>query len=220
MSKHKGFQAGADSMNRVIKIGLLCIVIFSGFTTAMATEEAKFTVVKKEATFELRDYATHILAETVVEGSLEDASNKAFRKLFRYISGNNQSRDKVAMTAPVSQLPSPEKIAMTAPVGQRSIGDKWAVSFMMPASYSMATVPKPNDASVVLREVPARRIAAVRYSGLWSEKSYEQHRQELEAWIKRNNLVIVGEPSWARYDPPVMPWFMRRNEILIPVSAK
>jgi hypothetical protein len=80
------------------------------------------------------DYTPHILAETVVEGDLEEAGNKAFRRLFRYISGDNRSRDKVAMTAPVSQEQKGEKITMTAPVGQRSVQEKWAVSFMMPAS--------------------------------------------------------------------------------------
>lgn len=207
-------------MKNLIKIALLVCASLLGVTTVMATEEAKYTVVKKEGAFEMRDYASHILAETVVDGNLEDASGKAFKKLFNYISGNNQSRNKVAMTAPVSQSPAREKIAMTAPVGQRSVGNKWAVSFMMPASYSMATLPKPNDASVVLVEVPARRVAAVRYSGLWSEASYKQHASELEVWIKKNNATIIGDPAWARYDPPFMPWFMRRNEILIPVSGK
>lgn len=207
-------------MNRLIKVVLLNTLGLSGVTTAMATEEAKYTVVKRQDAFELRDYAPHILAETVVDGRLEDASNKAFNRLFRYISGNSESRNKVAMTAPVSQSPSPEKIAMTAPVGQRSVGDKWAVSFMMPASSTMATLPKPNDASVILREVPARRMAAVRYSGRWSEANYKQHKLELEAWIRKNGFTIIGDPAWARYDPPYMPWFMRRNEILIPVEGK
>ncbi len=205
--------------------GLSTIVLVSAFTvfgatTAMATEEAKYSVVKTEEAFELRDYTSHILAETVVEGDINDASNKAFGRLFAYISGKNQSRNKVAMTAPVSQSPASEKISMTAPVGQQSVGDKWAVSFMMPASYTMASLPKPNDASVVLREVPARRVASIRYSGLWSEKRYLEHKVQLEAWIRKNDFVATGEASWARYDPPFKPWFMRRNEILIPVGKK
>lgn len=207
-------------MNRIINIAMLSLLGFMGVTTAMATEEAKYTVLKKEGAFELREYAAHIVAETIVDGSLEDASGKAFNKLFRYISGNNESRNKVAMTAPVSQSPAREKIAMTAPVGQRSVGDKWAVSFMMPASYTMASLPKPSDASVVLREVPVHRMAAVRYSGLWSEASYKRHASELETWIRKHDYTITGAPVWARYDPPFMPWFMRRNEILIPVSGK
>ncbi len=184
----------------------------------MATEEAKYNVVKKDEAFELRDYALHIVAETVVDGDINDASSKAFGKLFGYISGKNQSRNKVAMTAPVSQAPAAEKIAMTAPVGQQSVGNKWAVSFMMPASYTMQTLPKPDDSSVILREVPARRVASIRYSGLWSEARYLEHKLQLEAWIRKSKLKPSGEASWARYDPPFKPWFMRRNEILIPVE--
>jgi effector-binding domain-containing protein len=206
-------------MNHLVKIVLLSTLGLFG-VTAMATEEAKYTLVKKDGNFELRDYASHILAETTVDGSLESASSKAFNRLFRYISGNNKARSKVAMTSPVSQSPAPEKIAMTAPVGQRVVGDKWAVSFMMPASYSMETLPTPNDPTVVLREVPARRMAVVRYSGRWSEASYKAHKLELETWIKKNAFTAAGEPAWARYDPPFTPWFMRRNEILIPVESK
>lgn len=189
-----------------------------GATTAMATEEAKYTVAIKEEAFELRDYQPHILAEIVVDGSIDDASSKAFGSLFGYISGKNKSRNKVAMTAPVSQAPATEKIPMTAPVGQQSVGKKWAVSFMMPASYTMETLPKPDDPEVKLRAVPARRIAAIRYSGLWSEKRYLEHKLQLETWIRKNKLKASGEASWARYDPPFKPWFMRRNEILIPVE--
>ncbi len=190
-----------------------------GAMTAMATEEAKYTVVIKEETFELRDYQPHIVAEIVVDGNIDDASSKAFGKLFGYISGKNKSRNKVAMTAPVSQAPASEKIPMTAPVGQQSVGKKWAVSFMMPASYTMETLPKPDDPEVKLRAVPAKRIAAIRYSGLWSEKRYLEHELQLETWIRKNKLKASGEASWARYDPPFKPWFMRRNEILIPVET-
>lgn len=207
-------------MNRLSNAVFASAFILFGATTAMATEEAKYSVVKKEDAFELRDYQAHILAEVVVDGSIDDASNKAFRKLFGYISGKNTTRTKVAMTAPVSQAPASEKIPMTAPVGQRGVGNKWAVSFMMPASYTMATLPKPDDAGILLREVPARRVASIRYSGLWSEKRYLEHKLQLEAWIRKSQLKTVGEASWARYDPPFKPWFMRRNEILIPVDTK
>lgn len=184
----------------------------------MATEEAKYTVVIKEETFELRDYQPHIVAEIVVDGNIDDASSKAFGSLFGYISGKNKFRNKVAMTAPVSQAPAAEKIPMTAPVGQQSVGNKWAVSFMMPASYTMETLPKPDDRNIALRAVPARRIAAIRYSGLWSEKRYLEHKLQLETWIRKNKLKANGEASWARYDLPFKPWFLRRNEILIPVE--
>jgi effector-binding domain-containing protein len=189
-----------------------------GIVNAMAIEEAEYKVLKSVTKMELRDYAPHIVAETFVEGNLEDAGSKAFKKLFKYISGDNRSRAKVEMTAPVSQEPAGEKISMTAPVGQQLIKDKWAVSFMMPASYTLATLPEPLDPAVTLRMVPARKMAVIRYSGLWSEKNYLENKQELELWIKETGLTVVGDPIWARYNPPFTPWFMRRNEIMIPVK--
>ena len=205
-------------MKHLIRIILATAVIIFGAMDAMAIEEAAYKVLKKDNRFEIRDYAPHILAETVVEGDFEEAGNKAFRRLFRYISGDNRSREKVAMTAPVSQKPMGQKIQMTAPVGQRNVQDRWAVSFMMPASYTLETLPTPEDPKVTLRQVPARRMAAVRYSGFWSEKNYLRYKLELESWIHEKGLTIVGDPLWARYNAPFTPWFLRRNEILIPVD--
>jgi hypothetical protein len=185
----------------------------------MATEEAPYTVLKTDDIFELREYPPQILAEIIVEGELEDAGNKAFRPLFRYISGDNKSRGKIAMTTPVSQEQKGEKISMTAPVSQQSIEGKWAVSFMMPSSYTMETLPTPDDPKIKLRQVPARRVAAVRYSGFWSKEKYLLNRDKLDTWIKKNRFAVVGEPVWARYNPPFTLWFMRRNEILIPVFS-
>ncbi len=202
-----------------IRIVLAAAVTIIGAGEAMAIEEAAYKVASKDNQFELRDYAPHILAETVVEGTLEEAGNKAFNRLFRYISGDNRTRNKVAMTAPVSQEPTGEKIKMTAPVGQQRVQERWAVSFMMPATYTLETLPAPDDPKVTLRQVPARRIAAVRYSGFWSEKNYLQNKLELESWIHEQGLTIAGDPVWARYNPPFTPWFLRRNEILIPVDA-
>ena len=202
-----------------IRILLTMMVIMIGATDAMAIEEAAYQVVKKEDRFEVRDYAPHILAETIVEGEMKEAGNMAFRRLFNYISGDNRSQDKVAMTAPVSQVLEGEKIKMTAPVGQQNVQGRWAVSFMMPASYTLETLPVPVDPKVSLRQVPGRRLAAVRYSGTWSKKNYLRYMQELESWINDEGLTIVGEPVWARYNPPFTLWFLRRNEILIPVDA-
>jgi len=150
-------------IKRSIQIIVAVVVIITGVMDAMAIEEAKYKIVEKDNRFEIRDYAPHILAETFVEGDLEEAGNKAFNRLFRYISGNNRSRIKVAMTAPVSQQPVGEKIKMTAPVGQRRVQEKWAVNFMMPASYTIETLPEPEDQNITLRQVPARRVASVRY---------------------------------------------------------
>ncbi len=206
-------------MKRSIRIILAAAVIIIGGMDVMAIEKAKYNVVQKDNKFEIRDYTPHILAETFVEGDFKEAGNKAFNMLFRYISGDNRSREKVAMTAPVSQEPVGEKIKMTAPVGQQRVQERWAVSFMMPASYTLETLPEPADPKVTLRQVPARRIAAVRYSGFWSEKGYLRYKLELESWIHERGLTIVGDPIWARYNSPFTPWFLRRNEVLIPVYA-
>jgi hypothetical protein len=207
------------AIKRSIQIVIAVMVIMISVMDAMAIEEAKYKVVEKDNRFEIRDYTPHILAETIVEGDLEEAGNKAFNRLFRYISGDNRSRKKVAMTAPVSQQPMGEKIEMTAPVGQRRVQEKWAVSFMMPASYTIETLPESEDPNITLRQVPARRMASVRYSGFWTEKRYLRYKSELESWIKEKGLTIVGDPMWARYNPPFTPWFLRRNEILIPIST-
>ena len=204
---------------KLIKLVLALTLLMLTGAIAMATEEAPYTVIKTDDIFELREYAPQVLAEIIVEGDLEDAGNKAFRPLFRYISGDNKSRGKIAMTAPVSQEQKGEKISMTAPVSQQSAGGKWAVSFMMPASYTMETLPTPDDPNIKLRQVPARRVAVVRYSGFWSEEKYLFNKEKLETWIRENRFTVEGEPVWARYNPPFTLWFMRRNEILIPVAA-
>jgi effector-binding domain-containing protein len=207
-------------MKPIRLITAILLLLLTGATTAMATEEAPYTVIKTDDIFELREYAPQVLAEIIVDGDLEGAGNKAFRPLFRYISGENKSRGKIAMTAPVSQEQTGEKISMTAPVSQQSVQGKWAVSFMMPASYTMENLPTPDDPNIKLRQVPARRVAAVRYSGFWSEKKFLRYKQELDNWITASNLKVIGEPVWARYNPPFTLWFLRRNEILIPITSE
>jgi len=143
-------------------------------------EKAKYTVVEKEGKFEIRQYQSHIIAETIVEASFDNAGNIAFRRLFDYISGQNRNRQSIAMTAPVNQKGGSEKIAMTAPVNQQKSEDKWAVSFIMPSKYTMETLPQPLDSNVILREVPPCKMAAVRYSGTWSRKRYGANKSLLE----------------------------------------
>lgn len=204
---------------KITLVGIIAMLLtFVPVPGAMATEEAKYTLVKKDNGFEIRDYASLVVAETIVEGQLEDAGSAAFNRLFRYISGNNRPQEKIAMTAPVSQQRAGQKIAMTAPVAQEPLGDKWVVSFMMPSHYDLASLPEPLDPEVRLREVPARRMAVVRYSGTWSEKSYREHLAKLEEWMAGGQLEPAGMPVWARYDAPFKPWFLRRNEILYPIE--
>jgi len=185
----------------------------------MAIEEAKYAVITKDGDLELRQYEPNIVAETMVQGDFEKVGNEGFRRLFKYISGENQKKQAISMTAPVSQDANSEKIAMTAPVNQEKTGSQWRIAFLMPSAYTLETLPQPLDPKVLLKEIPARRMAAITYSGTWSKKRYEEKKALLELFIKKQGLKSIGEPVFARYNPPFMPWFMRRNEVLIPVQG-
>jgi hypothetical protein len=186
--------------------------------SAIAIEKAKYTVLEKEDGFEIRKYDPQIVAETFVEGDLENAGNEGFRRLYAYISGENTKKQSISMTAPVSQETGSKKIAMTAPVTQEMKDNRWRITFLMPAEYTLETLPEPNDTRVRLTEESGDLMVAVRYSGTWSEEGYEENRALLEAFIQKRGLTKTGEPVWARYDPPFMPWFLRRNEVLIPIE--
>ena len=185
---------------------------------AMAIEEAHYRVLKKDGNFEIRQYKPQIVAETVVEGTFDEVGNAGFKRLFAYISGSNTKQQPIPMTAPVSQEAGSEKIPMTAPVSQEKIGDKWHISFLMPSQYTMETLPLPIDESIVLKEVPSRLIAAITYSGTWSSTRYEKRRDSLENMLAQNNIRPAGEYIFARYNSPFMPWFLRRNEVLVAVE--
>ena len=208
------------SLNYNILLGLVFLVVFSLaiVNTATAIEKAKYTILEKEDDFELRQYEARIVAETYVEGSLKESGDDGFRRLYKYISGDNKKKQSISMTAPVGQEPSSEKIAMTAPVNQEKKDSQWRITFLMPSEYTMETLPEPTDKRVKLLEEPGRLMAAVRYSGTWSEASYQKNRSLLEEYIQKRGWTQKGEAVWARYDPPFMPWFLRRNEVLIPVE--
>lgn len=107
---------------------------------------------------------------------------------------------------------------MTAPVEQQRAENRWIISFMMPKAYTLDMLPQPEDASITLRQVPAQRMAVVRYSGTWSEKNYLSHELKLMAWLHTKGLTPIGNAIWARYNAPFTPWFLRRNEIMIPIN--
>lgn len=183
---------------------------------AVGTEKPKYTVLEKEGRLEIRQYQPYLIAETTVKADFNEAGDMAFGRLFKYISGNNTTKESISMTAPVNQ--TSEKIAMTAPVNQQQSGEQYAVSFVMPSKYALETLPEPLDPEVVLKEVPAHKAAAIRYSGTWSQKRYEAKKTALEAFIKGKGMAAAAEPVFARYNPPFELWFLRRNEVIIPVE--
>lgn len=184
---------------------------------AMAVEEPQFRSVERAGAYELRDYAPYLIAETRVEAEFLDAGNVAFGRLFRYISGANEPGRKIAMTAPVTQRRG-EKIAMTAPVQQRrDAAGSFSVGFIVPAQYSLETVPRPTDPRVSIRSVPGGLVASWRYSGRWTEDNFLAAEAELRRELAKRGLAATGDAQIARYNPPFMPAFLRRNEVLIPV---
>ena len=185
----------------------------------MAVEQAKFEIEETAGDFQVRRYSRTVVAETTVDGAFGTAGNEAFRRLAGYIFGANDGATKIAMTAPVAQgKTAGKKIAMSAPVSQERRGEGWIVSFTMPSAFTLATLPRPNDARVTLREVGERRVAAIRFSGLWSPEKFAEKAVELDGELSRRGLTAAGAPVYARYDPPWTLWFLRRNEVLVPVA--
>jgi hypothetical protein len=201
----------------VLILTTLSSLLLAG-SDAMATPEAQFTVIEKEKDFELRRYEPQIVAQTIVEGDFAEVGNRGFRRLFDYINGKNRKKVSIPMTAPVfEEIPS-EKIPMTAPVNQEKENGKWVISFIMPPEYTLETLPEPLDPSVSLKNVPGRLVAALKYSGTWSRNRYDEKQDLLEKIIRGKGLIPIGEPFFARYNPPWTLWFLRRNEVLIPVA--
>ena len=180
-------------------------------------EHPKYSVVKKDGNIEICDYPSMIVAEVDVSGERDPALNQGFREIANYIFGNNLSSRKVGMTAPVTQQAS-QKIAMTTPVTQQGDGKNWQVRFIMPAKYTMQTLPKPNNPSVKLKEIDSEMFAVIRFSGLAGKASLDRHTKELEAYLRSNNMKALGAPTYAFYNPPWTLPFLRRNEIMIEVA--
>jgi hypothetical protein len=204
---------------RFFLITAVAFVISGG--TAMAIEEPAFHASLQEGAFEVRDYPALVAAEVTVGGDRSAAGNAGFRALFAYITGGNTRRQSIAMTAPVVQAASGgEKIAMTVPVTQTADSGGWTVRFMMPSGSSLDSLPVPDDPRVHLVAVPPSRFAVVRFSGLAREHQVEEETAGLNGYITSHHLRPIGPPALARYNPPWTLWFMRRNEVWIPVERE
>lgn len=189
------------------------------------TEQQPYHLVKKYPHFDLRSYPTHVVAEVKVNSTFDRAGNAAFRYLFNYISGKNTARRKLAMTAPVIQgTGSSEKLAMTAPVIQRGPvpgsdqAADFVVAFVLPDGITAETAPVPDSPEVTIREVPGALAAAVRFSGSSSADAFQRRLTALREALIVAGLKPVGEPRFARFDPPFKPWFLRHNEVVLDVE--
>lgn len=182
-------------------------------------EEPAFTATQVAENIEMRTYKPLIVAETITTGDRKEAISQGFRTIADYIFGNNTTKQEIAMTAPVIQQATSEKIAMTAPVVQQQTApNTWAVRFVMPSEYTLATLPKPNNSAVVLKEMPAQNFAVIRFSGRMTVENLSENQALLEAYIAKNGLQKQGEPQFAFYNPPWTLPFFRRNEVMFAVQ--
>jgi len=227
----KGYKAMAVSMSRNIKI-LITIVSFCMLSISSAcsvfgkqtVEEAPYRLVRSDNQFEVRDYEPMVVAETRVKANFDQAGRIAFRRLFRYISGENESATKIAMTAPVIAESNNDsqgvKIAMTAPVTSSKKGEIWRYQFVLPRTYTIETAPTPTNSDVLLVEIKPQRVATIRFSGRTTTEAQIARTEQLIDWIRQQGLEQLSEPRWAGYNAPFTIPAFRRNEVLIDVDGK
>jgi DNA gyrase inhibitor GyrI len=188
-------------------LGIAALGAAAVYAQYRQTEEPEFAVVSADADFELRDYPSLVVAEVSHSGSRERASGASFRRLAAYIF----AQDRPA---------GGESIAMTAPVLQdETQPGEWRMRFVMPSKYTLDTLP-PAPADIALTQVPARRMAAIRFSGNGSARDLALMEARLRDWMTGQGLMPAGEAEFAFYDAPMVPGPLRRNEVLIPVAAQ
>jgi hypothetical protein len=168
----------------------------------MAIEQPTYKILSTKNGVEVRDYDEYWVAECRVDNvdDLNAASSRAFGRLFNYISGDNSESQKIAMTSPVQQIPSETG---------------WLVSFVVPKDVAVGEIPVPSNSTISIRKIDGGRYAALQYSGLWNDKKFLAKSQELLEIVKTLGLTADGSVSSAVYNPPFMPPFLRRNEVLV-----
>jgi hypothetical protein len=197
---------------QLMKSFRLCSLLFSPFlliSCATGIEEPKYESISKDGEFELRQYPELPLVSTKMDGM--DRRNESFRRLFKYISGENEDARKIAMTAPVLMESKPDKESADSP---------GRMSFLIPAAIAKDGSPKPKSEAVETRMIPSQRVAVMTFAGWKDEPARELAVEKLGEWIKRQNLSAIGQPFFAFYDPPWIPEAFRRNEVWQVVKAK
>lgn len=182
-------------------LGLLLLLTMGKY--AMALEEPQYEVLAETAGYEIRRYDNYVVAEVDVHG--ESADSQGFRTLASYIFGDNERSEKMQMTAPVESREAGGQEGTT-------------YSFVMERKYTLDSLPAPNDERIRVREKPVRIVAVRRFSGRWSRKNVVRHERDLLDALMADGVVVLGETELARYNSPFTPWFMRRNELIVPID--
>ncbi|NEX15922.1 MAG: heme-binding protein [Halochromatium sp.] len=208
-------------LSGALLIGIIAMLVF--VYVIQNVEKPNYQVVVQDGDFELRDYPPLVVAEVSGSGSRQQSLSSGFGPLARYIFAKERGGERIAMTAPVQQraLAADEKIAMTAPVTQTPMNDgNWTVQFIMPAEYGLKDLPPPGNQQVRLDQIPARRVAAVRFSGRTNDQAIAEQQARLETWLAERGLESRGEPIYAYYNDPFTPGPLRRNEVMFEVSPQ
>ena len=177
-------------------------------TLETMTARQEFRTLKTYNDFEIREYMPCVIAEVKTKANFSDGSSAAFGSLFNYISKGNTASQKIAMTAPV----------IAAQNVETNKSDDWFVSFVMPAGSTMADMPNPNDARVVLRELKAEKCVALSFRGKATAEVANKKIEELRSAAAKENIALSDETRVCRFDPPFKPGFLQYNEIVIPLS--
>ncbi len=171
--------------------------------TRAGYESAPYQVVRADGKFELRDYPALAVVETTMSSS-GNAADGSFNRLFGFITGRNEAKQKIAMTTPVFMSGNDSNRTM---------------AFVMPAKMNAAQAPKPAEASVTVRELPAGRFVVLRFSGGRNEKQEAEALGQLKAWMTAEGLSVLSPPVFGYFDPPWTPAFLRRNEVMLRTEA-
>jgi len=199
-------------MKKKLKIGALItgLILLGGL--ALVTrfglvrggyESAPYQVVKSGPPFEIRDYPALTVVETPMAPGGK-ATDGSFNRLFRFITGGNESH---------------QKIAMTTPVYMSGAGTSSTMAFVMPANMKAGDVPRPADSSVTVRELPAGRFAVLRFNGSRNAKTESQSLERLRAWMQQEGLKEISSPVYGYFDPPWTPAPLRRNEVMLRIET-
>jgi hypothetical protein len=204
----------------VAVITLLTLWVIGGYLPTRNIETPDYRVVETQADYQIRQYASYIVAETDQKGSQKESLSGGFRELFQYITGNNTERSKIAMTAPVLQSGKAEgeKIPMSAPVIKQGEGSSSVIAFVMPKGSHLDELPKPKSARVRLRVVPPGSFAAITFSGYATEAKLRAKIEKLLSALVRDGRLVRAAPRIALYNPPWTPPFMRRNEVMVEID--
>jgi len=207
-------------LTAVIVLTLFTSWVVAGYLPTRNIETPAYRVVETRSDYQIRGYASYIVAETQQKGSQKESRSGGFRELFRYITGDNIAAAKIAMSAPVLQSGEApgEKISMSAPVIKQGEGGSSCIAFVMPKGSRLEELPRPKSTAVRLRVVPAGSFAVVTFSGSPTDAKIKAKTEELLAALARDGRVERAAPQVALYNPPWTPPFMRRNEVMVEIN--